>query len=104
MKDESSAVRREATDTLRAIGAPAVEPLIATLQDESPDVRKEAANLLRWIKDARAIEPLIVALKDKNAEVIKQAARALEGITGEDFDENQDNWRAWWDQNRGSFF
>jgi HEAT repeat protein len=45
------------------IGAPAVVPLIAALQDKNESVRSAAAGVLGQIGDARAVEPLISALK-----------------------------------------
>ena len=62
---------------LSAIGAPAVEPLIAALNDKGSRVRKNAALKLGMIGDVRAFEPLVAALNDKNAEVRGFAARAL---------------------------
>ena len=58
------------------IGAPAVEPLIAALNDRE-SVRKAAANTLGQIGDARAVEPLIAALKDEYWSVCQAAAGAL---------------------------
>ena len=62
---------------LRGIGEPAVEPLIAGLEDEKLSVRRGAAELLGKIKDSRAAEPLITALKDKDSSVRFAAAEAL---------------------------
>jgi HEAT repeat protein len=60
-----------------ALGALAVEPLIAALKHKDSDVRKVAAEALGEIKDPRAVEPLIAALKDKDSDVRKAAAEAL---------------------------
>jgi HEAT repeat protein len=43
----------------------AVEPLIAALRDEDPDVRSSSADALGEIGDSRAVEPLVAALKAK---------------------------------------
>ena len=59
------------------IGAPAVEPLVAALEDESTDVRNAAAEALGKSGDARAVEPLIVALRDEDKSVCRNAAEAL---------------------------
>ena len=64
-------------DKCVALGALAVEPLIAALKDGSFSVRKAAAYALGEIKDPRAVEPLIAALKDKDEYVRKAAAYAL---------------------------
>jgi len=45
----------------------AVDPLIAVLTDESPEVRKGAAKALGEIGDPRAVEPLIAALAQPEA-------------------------------------
>lgn len=54
-----------------------VKELIRALQHEQKDVRKEAAEALGKIGDARAVEPLIQALKDNDEEVRQKAAAAL---------------------------
>ncbi|NLF77026.1 MAG: HEAT repeat domain-containing protein [Chloroflexi bacterium] len=58
------------------IGAPAVEPLIASLKNASADERKAAIGVLVKI-GTPAVEPLIVALKDASADVREAAAKAL---------------------------
>ncbi len=60
MEDGNSDVREAAAIALGQIGSPAVEPLIATLEDGNPDVREAAAITLGQIGDVRAIEPLIL--------------------------------------------
>ncbi len=71
-------VRQAAAEALVKIGAPAVEPLIAALQDKNKDVRRAAAEALGKIRDTRAVEPLIAALKkDEEWYVHKTAAEAL---------------------------
>lgn len=56
-----------AAQRLARIGEPAVEPLIAALDDNDPIVRMFAAEalrgILRQIKDPRAVGPLITVLK-----------------------------------------
>jgi HEAT repeat protein len=58
----------------------AVEPLLAALQDEEPQVRKGAAAVLGKVGDARAVEPLLAALQDKAAVVRAEAAGALGAV------------------------
>lgn len=64
------------------IGKPAVEPLIAALNNKDSDeyIRKRAPLALGRIGDSRAVEPLIAALKDENNEVRFSAAIALGDI------------------------
>ncbi|HET9587977.1 MAG TPA: HEAT repeat domain-containing protein, partial [Anaerolineales bacterium] len=60
---------------LRKVGAAAVEPLAAALEDSN--VSAMAAELLGEIGDARAVEPLVAALKHGNKETRRNAATAL---------------------------
>jgi HEAT repeat protein len=103
LKDKDSAVRKAAAEALDhlgwkpaqdesagwywmakhdwdkcvALGALAVEPLIAALKDENSDVRQAAAKALGKIGDPRAVEPLIAALSDESSDVRYAAAEAL---------------------------
>jgi len=54
-----------------------IEPLIAALEDENPDVQEEAAEALGKIGDSRALNPLIVALRQGDSAVQEAAAEAL---------------------------
>jgi internalin A len=69
-----------AEQTLVAIGAPAVEPVTATLKSEDPYLREAAAYILGSIADRRAVEPLIEALGDPENVVREAAATALGDI------------------------
>jgi HEAT repeat protein len=73
---------KKATESLREIGKPAVEPLIQALKDKNEEVRGRVAAALEVIGKP-AVEPLIQALKDKNDDVRWSAARALEVIGDE---------------------
>lgn len=57
--------------------APAIEALIAALEDEDNDVCRAAAAALGEIGDARAVEPLIATLEDEANDVCYAAAAAL---------------------------
>jgi len=50
---------------------------IQELNDQDPKIRKNAAETLGSIKNARAIEALVAALKDKSLFVRRSAADAL---------------------------
>ena len=53
-----------------------VEPLVASLGDESASVRAMAASALARMKDPRAVEPLI-GLLDDESELVRQTARSV---------------------------
>lgn len=77
LKGETWGSREKAMETLVRIGKPAVEPLIAALNDDVPAIRTGAAEVLGKIKDGRATEPLIQALEDETGRVREKAAEAL---------------------------
>ena len=80
LKDETWGVREKAIETLVRMGKPAVEPLVAALNDDVPAIRTGAAEALGRIKDGRAIESLIQALKDETWGVREKAIEALAKI------------------------
>ncbi len=80
LKDETWGVREKAIETLVRIGKPAVEPLIAALNDDAPAIRTGAAGVLGKIKDSRATDPLIQALENETGRVREKAAEALGNI------------------------
>ncbi len=55
----------------------ALEPLWQALQNPESSIRREAAILLRHIKDSRSVDPLIAALNDPVIEVRTDAAETL---------------------------
>jgi len=80
LEDPAYLVRAEAGRALSKIGASAVEPLIAVLQNNNSHGRGSAAAALGRIKDERAVGPLVTALKDRDSELRSQAATALSNI------------------------
>jgi HEAT repeat protein len=70
-------VRNYVFGLLVAIGADAVEPLSATLRDQSENMRAIAAGALGEIRDTRAVKPLTAALKDESDWVRTRAVEAL---------------------------
>jgi HEAT repeat protein len=68
---------RQAADAILAIGAAAVDPLVARLSGGERDARLAAASLLGGIGDVRAVPHLIAALDSADAELATAAAAAL---------------------------
>lgn len=67
----------ELLTAIEKMGPAAVDPLIDSLADKEPTVRKFAAIILGRLKDIRAIEELGMALYDLHNEVRKAAADSL---------------------------
>lgn len=75
--DEDELVRIQASESLENIGEPAVEPLIAALDNPDKNIRRYSARVLGEIGDERAIEPLILNLSDVNKWVRRETSGAL---------------------------
>ncbi|KAB2862422.1 MAG: HEAT repeat domain-containing protein, partial [Anaerolineae bacterium] len=60
----------------------AMETLIATLQDDSPKMRRNAIYALSFSKDSQVVDPIASALDDQDPKVRKLAAMALGHIGG----------------------
>lgn len=76
----SGMAQTNAIAALVEIGSPAVELLIAALQNEDYQVRGGAAKALGRIGDKEAIEPLIPVLKDSFERVQHEAVWALDSL------------------------
>lgn len=68
---------RQAALALGAIGGPALERLLRTVQNKAGAHRDMAALALGRAKDPRAVAPLIAALTDADAKLRAEAASAL---------------------------
>jgi len=77
LDDRDSRVCKHLTSALAKLGAKAVEPLIAVLNNRNHPAREYAARELGMLQDSRAVQPLIEALKDENQKVRSNAALAL---------------------------
>lgn len=80
LRDSNKLVRREASTSLSRLGAEAVDPLIAILNDEDWRVRGAAAWALGNLNDEKAIEPLEELLEDESAFVSSGAKNAIANI------------------------
>src|SRR4030042_1063147 len=76
--DDADATQKNiAIEELVIIGKPAVEPLIASIED-TDNFKRGAITVLGRIKDARAVESLIRVLEHKNDSYARSwAAKAL---------------------------
>jgi len=73
--------KRRAAELLAKMGEPAVESLLALLEDKDAIVRAYSAGALGGIKSERVIPPLIALLHDADSYVRRTAAESL-GRTG----------------------
>jgi len=74
--------------------------ILEELKDENWCVRSRAALRLGEIRDKKTVPPLIEALKDRSEYVRWHAADALKKITKQDFGEDYDEWKAWYEKNK----
>ena len=96
-------LREPAAGALGAIGdARAVPPLLQALKSQDPTLRTRAAGALGEIGDRSAVPALIAALRHPDEYTREAAAEALKTLTGQDFGEDSDQWRAWWEQNKAT--
>ena len=78
LNDRNTRVREAAAKSLKEVGEPAVELLIASLRDENQDVCFKAIVILGEIGDSRAVEPLVGVLKNFELWALRfEAARSL---------------------------
>ncbi|MDD2764709.1 MAG: HEAT repeat domain-containing protein [Opitutaceae bacterium] len=75
-------ILRQAWDELVKLGAPALKPLLACLDDEVAEIRPGAAEALGRLGDRQAVDPLIKCLQDEAVSVQQNAATAL-GLLGD---------------------
>ncbi len=101
LKDQDWCVRSRAALRLGEIGdRKTVSPLIEALKDENAYVRRNAAWALGKIGDDRAVAPLVKLLKDAYEGVRSYAGWSLQRITKQDFGEDSDKWRKWYEKNK----
>ena len=76
-KEKETSPGTEAARALSRICTSAIEPLLAALKSSEAPVRKNAADALGGIRDAKAVAHIVPLLKDEDKEVRAQAARSL---------------------------
>lgn len=93
------AIDRAVFEALEEWGPEAIPILIQALGDRDEDVRWVAAQGLDdyGLEAMEATPALIEALRDESASVRLAALQALKAITGQDFGEDADVWKAWWE-------
>jgi protein-S-isoprenylcysteine O-methyltransferase Ste14 len=69
--------KRRAAAELESIGRPAMEPLLALLRDDHPNVRAYSATALGSMGSDSVVSPLVALLHDRDAYVRRSAAGAL---------------------------
>ena len=77
IQEKNDPMRNRMFFKLRAIGKPAVAPLVEVLSDPTPGVSEYAAFTLGWIADPAAIDPLVTYLKNGNVDQKRAALQAL---------------------------
>lgn len=103
-EEKNIKVKESVVRSLAKIGDKrAVEPIILLLGHDSLQIRQRATKALGYFKDHRAVEPLIKALSDKGSYVARNARESLVQITGQNFGEDQQAWRAWWEENKEEY-
>ncbi|MBA7637452.1 hypothetical protein ES703_45097 [subsurface metagenome] len=80
LKNSDINIRGRASMALINLGEQTLEPLIQVLNVDDRNVRRIAACILGYIREARVVESLIKALKDKDWRVRKNAATSLSKI------------------------
>jgi len=76
-------LRKQVREALCKIGTPAVEPLIGALRGREAVLRRDAAEVLGRLKDARAVQPLACLLSDDEEREVQSEAAAALGRIGE---------------------
>ncbi len=83
MKEKFSAERHLAMEPLVKIGVSALEPLLAELKSDDPDVVRIAAAALVKIGDSRATEPLIDVFETTDSNAVRIALAGALGKIGD---------------------
>jgi hypothetical protein len=100
LSDDEARVRAEAARALQRIYAPdvAIDALIKVVreeQEDSAEVRGEAATALGQYPANRVVQELVAALADRSLAVNHAALVSLRVLTGQDFGYDRRAWGAW---------
>jgi hypothetical protein len=90
-------VRASAAKALGRMPDGVIGPLVTLLKDDSPELRRTAAEALGSTGNWLAIEPLIGALKGERVTVRTSVRDALRRLTNEDFGLDHQAWLRWWE-------
>jgi hypothetical protein len=80
LSSDNGSARREARQSLLAIGSPAVRSLIEALKQKNDNVRREAVKALREIGDPEVPQALIKTLEDEEFDIRWLAAEGVIGL------------------------
>lgn len=80
LSNDNDSVRKDARQSLVAIGSPAVSPLIEALKQKNDHVRREAVKALSAIGDPGGAPALIKSLEDEEFDIRWLAAEGLVGL------------------------
>jgi HEAT repeat protein len=81
-------------DAAAALGRIAIEP-----PSGDPALSREAIDQLAARKEQSAV-PLLIDIVRRNADARRAAVNALRRLTGEDFDDNADEWQRWYEDKK----
>ncbi|MBK7643786.1 MAG: HEAT repeat domain-containing protein [Planctomycetes bacterium] len=95
--DNEPAVRFAALDALTSFKSPLVVPkAVASLTNDSRQVKQSAIHALTVMRDRSALEPLLARMNKEEGVLILDLAEALANLTGKEFGPNPDEWNKWW--------
>jgi HEAT repeat protein len=102
--DSEPAVRSEALGALTSFKSElVVAPAIAALQDSIWQVRTTAIAALKNVRSAAAIAPLIERLAAEEGRLVLEIGETLASLTGKEFGDDVQKWRAYWEANQAGF-
>ena len=100
LMDENAEIRSESAAALGSIGdKKATSFLIERLQKEEDEwTRMQIIGALQNTNEASAIPAIIEMLRDEKEKVRLCASRALRNMTPQNFSDDYNKWKEWWEQ------